>query len=375
MPTVNPPTAKTAASTPGRSGAPASSDQNRAGREFDALLLQSLDESSTTSGSSPGQLETQDPRAENRVVPDPALAAASVTSMPAAVGGKYPAALGDASAPLTTSELLAGDIGVLAQGKPTNGGEPIGVELTALQMATNAAYGDSVSPGRRHAQDFKRFMQGKDSVELAQNFGVKAQVALPISSAFALGDTATSSTAMLNLDGLAPAMQTNGLFSIPGSFNRVEATPVESVGSHGLTLNEQVGSQSWIEETGQKVILLFGEGKHHAELKLNPEALGPIEVQITLDQDQVSVFFAAAHGQTKDALEAALPRLKELFAERGIELAQAFVGSERQPRRDPGTAASAPSDPSNPLGGGAAVADGQRMVYRLDMGNAIDLFV
>jgi flagellar hook-length control protein FliK len=58
---------------------------------------------------------------------------------------------------------------------------------------------------------------------------------------------------------------------------------------------------------------------------LNPPNLGPLEVRLTLQQDQASVVFSAQQVAVRDALEAALPRLRELLEQQSLQLVQADV--------------------------------------------------
>src|SRR5690606_30362586 len=65
-----------------------------------------------------------------------------------------------------------------------------------------------------------------------------------------------------------------------------------------------------------------------AELHPNPAELGPLEVTLTLtgeDKSQAVMQFSAAHAGTREAIEAALPRLREMLQENGITLGQAGV--------------------------------------------------
>jgi flagellar hook-length control protein FliK len=57
---------------------------------------------------------------------------------------------------------------------------------------------------------------------------------------------------------------------------------------------------------------------HHAKIKINPAQLGPIEVKVSVANEQASVSFVANHALVKEAIETALPRLKEAFAENGF---------------------------------------------------------
>ena len=100
-----------------------------------------------------------------------------------------------------------------------------------------------------------------------------------------------------------------------------------------------VGSAAWADEIGSRLTLMAEHGKHTASLRLSPEHLGPLEIRIAIQDDQASVWFGAAHADTRAAIENALPRLRELFASQGLSLADAGV-SHQAPRehREPPSA-------------------------------------
>jgi flagellar hook-length control protein FliK len=52
-----------------------------------------------------------------------------------------------------------------------------------------------------------------------------------------------------------------------------------------------------------------------------------MEVRIQVQNDQASVHFTSAHAVVRDALEAALPRLREMFGTTGVELVNVDVSS------------------------------------------------
>jgi flagellar hook-length control protein FliK len=81
---------------------------------------------------------------------------------------------------------------------------------------------------------------------------------------------------------------------------------------------------------GSRVLWMVNQGSEQAELSLNPAELGPVKVRIRIEGDQAVLNFAATQAPTREALEAALPRLREMFAEAGLNLAQADV-SHRGP--------------------------------------------
>lgn len=100
--------------------------------------------------------------------------------------------------------------------------------------------------------------------------------------------------------------------------------------------------ERWSEGLGQRLMLMVNHKIMEADVKLNPPHLGPLEIRIALSNDQASINFSTHHGAVKDVIEAALPRLRELLAEGGIQLADANVSDQRQrqPQDDQGFALS-----------------------------------
>jgi flagellar hook-length control protein FliK len=89
-----------------------------------------------------------------------------------------------------------------------------------------------------------------------------------------------------------------------------------------------VGSAAWADEIGARLTVMAEQGRHSASLRLSPEHLGPLEIRISMNDDKASVWFGAAHADTRAAIEHALPRLRELFSSQGLTLADAGVFKE-----------------------------------------------
>lgn len=105
-------------------------------------------------------------------------------------------------------------------------------------------------------------------------------------------------------------------------------------------ISQDVGSAAWADEIAARVNMMVEHGRHTVALRLSPEQLGPLEVRITLHEHQASVWFGAAHPDTRAALEAAMPRLREMFTAQGLALADTGV-SEHSARQSPVPAAPA----------------------------------
>lgn len=95
-----------------------------------------------------------------------------------------------------------------------------------------------------------------------------------------------------------------------------------------LALPTPIRDQNWSADFSQKIVWLATNDKQSAQLTLNPPQMGPIEISLNMDKGNASVSFASAHGEVRDAIETALPRLREMFASAGIELGQTNVSAE-----------------------------------------------
>jgi flagellar hook-length control protein FliK len=69
----------------------------------------------------------------------------------------------------------------------------------------------------------------------------------------------------------------------------------------------------------------------NAEIRLTPAELGPLRVQLSVDDGVATVTFHSSQAATREAIEQALPRLRDLLADNGLSLGQANV-SEQDPR-------------------------------------------
>lgn len=98
---------------------------------------------------------------------------------------------------------------------------------------------------------------------------------------------------------------------------------------------------SFGDDLAHRVLLFAGQRLQSAEISLTPADLGPIRVSLELRGQEASVQFNATHAATRSAIEDALPRLREMLAAQGLQLAQTDVGDR------------APRDPRGPRGGEA----------------------
>ena len=140
--------------------------------------------------------------------------------------------------------------------------------------------------------------------------------------------------------------------------------PRASQAQAALAVEPKVGVPGWDGALGQRVVWMATRQQQVAEMHLNPPNLGPLEVRLTISNDQASAQFVSHHPAVREAIEAALPRLREMLADSGITLGNVQVGSESfaQSRafdqgdaRSPGQGGSLPAQASEPLHVGAGL--------------------
>lgn len=90
----------------------------------------------------------------------------------------------------------------------------------------------------------------------------------------------------------------------------------------------RVGQHGWDQALGDKLVWMAGQSHQVAQLHLNPPELGPLDIMLTLNNDQASAQFVSAHAAVREAIETAMPRLREMLAESGITLGDASVGAD-----------------------------------------------
>lgn len=134
-----------------------------------------------------------------------------------------------------------------------------------------------------------------------------------------------------------------------------------------LAVATPITHPGWAEDVGHQITWLAEQGTSKAELVLTPPHLGRIEIKLEIGTDLSTAQFVSASPQVREALEQAMPRLREMLAQGGISLGEANVSSD-QPSRDGGGSESR-GQRGRDTGGDIAVAPATRRGVGL-----VDLF-
>lgn len=89
-----------------------------------------------------------------------------------------------------------------------------------------------------------------------------------------------------------------------------------------------VGQPQWSQAVGEKVLWLAAQNVSSAEIHLHPQDLGPVQVNVSVNQDQANVTFTSHHPVVREALDQNLNRLRDMFSEQGLNLVNVDVSDK-----------------------------------------------
>ncbi len=97
-----------------------------------------------------------------------------------------------------------------------------------------------------------------------------------------------------------------------------------------LSITSNIQNADWSQQMTQQVAYMVKGGFQQAEIKLNPANLGPMEIKLSMSDDNANINFVTQHVQVRDALDAALPRLKEMLEQQGLNLSDVNVSTQSE---------------------------------------------
>ena len=93
-------------------------------------------------------------------------------------------------------------------------------------------------------------------------------------------------------------------------------------------------SPGWSQGVAERVAWMVQGNFQNAEIKLNPAHLGPLEIKMSIHDDKASISFISAHAPVREALDQALPRLREMFEQQGLQLGNVDVSQYSESQQD-----------------------------------------
>ena len=250
-------------------------------------------------------------------LPNPAAAAAGAAQLQK-LEGRLGSTLGSTAAAPTAPVLAAPPVPaapVAASAAPAPAASTIATTQSSKADRSPAAVRERSEPTENLAADPKA---AAPAVEGDLRRAIDA-----IATAAAKTDAASATTASkANAD--AAAMLAQG------------AQPTEKSTAPVVTqVNTPVGAPDWGQELHDRVAVLVDQNMTNAQIKLSPAHLGPIEIRIALSDGQANISFTTHSHVTREALEAAAPRLREVMASQGYSSVNVDVSQQQFRDRSP----------------------------------------
>lgn len=128
----------------------------------------------------------------------------------------------------------------------------------------------------------------------------------------------------------APVQENKGLSEILGRFQHTpmsfRSSPSGIVAS--TTVPTQLANPNWGSALAERMVWFSANQVNHAQLDLDPPDLGPLQVRISSSGEHTHLSFTSPHAAVRDAVDANLPRLKEMFENAGLSLGDVNVSDQ-----------------------------------------------
>lgn len=119
------------------------------------------------------------------------------------------------------------------------------------------------------------------------------------------------------------------------------------VGTETFQMQQPVDKPGWSQEFTHRLMWMNKQGVQQVRLQMNPANLGSIDVKVVIQNDQASVSFLSQHGVVRDAIEASLPRLREMMNDAGVKLDTVDVSTQADQQYKHGSLQHAHYNPSS----------------------------
>ncbi|MDI3293493.1 flagellar hook-length control protein FliK [Janthinobacterium tructae] len=302
--------------------------------------------------------------AANKEQPSAPASEAPATSDSATAEASVPAATVPPPAdPAAEMLALVGSIQLAIQPPAAKAAPELPVRASGKADGKNLATGALLAAGQGSGKAAATVIAQADSGDFADSLGlaqgktgasvpsgkaepgklaIDAQLAATAKAGSAVSD-AIIKEAPADLSRLAAQLQ-------PGALQQAAA----AVAVPADKLTGRVGTPAWDQQLGQKVVWMAAGGDQSATLTLNPPDLGPVQVVLTVTNDQADAAFMSAQPEVRQALEAAMPRLREMMSEAGIAFGSATVSAGTPEQQHNGERAAPGERRGNGQGGGVS---------------------
>ncbi|WP_395344343.1 flagellar hook-length control protein FliK [Ningiella sp. W23] len=206
------------------------------------------------------------------------------------------------------------------------GAQQKGSEFVAAMQSGLKEFKEQLQSGREPGIDLKSLV----SDALAQaNVEIPPQQTSKVDSALAqfsniLGLANSVSQSVQSQQNQMFTLNEVSLIKESASLN-TEGTKLAQATVNNLDKAVNIFKPDGQQQLAEKVRWMVNGRNPAAEIRLDPPELGAMQIRVNLNGDAASVNFSVQSMQAKEALDQALPKLREMLQEQGIELGQSSV--------------------------------------------------
>lgn len=200
--------------------------------------------------------------------------------------------------------------------------QQVSPSATTLSLIDKPVTGDSAQSANANGQQ-----QGDTERQAGNAKLITATVAAP-GAAADQPDQAQSFRQLIDASASMPSADKSAPSTLTAAAVAVPASQPTTASSVSTTLGLPLHHPRWADGLSDRVVWMVNQGVQSADLKLNPANLGQIDVRITVSDGQATVNFTSPHQHVRDAIESAMPRLREMMQDGGMSLAGANVSDQ-----------------------------------------------
>ncbi|UYI46324.1 flagellar hook-length control protein FliK [Vibrio natriegens] len=90
------------------------------------------------------------------------------------------------------------------------------------------------------------------------------------------------------------------------------------------------------DQVAEKVQMMMSKNLKNLDIRLDPPELGRMQIRMTMNSDLANVHFTVSNPQARDIIEQTLPRLREMLAQQGMQLADSSVQQQNSGQQQRG---------------------------------------
>lgn len=126
--------------------------------------------------------------------------------------------------------------------------------------------------------------------------------------------------------GAAKAIQGQMVSTAQGTVAASESSQANTLQALQRPLDLQQTEAS--QKLQERINIMMSKNIQRADIRLDPPELGNVQIRVNVSGEQTTVQFQVQNAQAREAIESAMPRLREMMEQQGLNLADTHVGEQ-----------------------------------------------